>query len=310
MGKKSRSLKYCRLCLATDRHFSSVFEDKDEGKPVEVISKILSIEIRETDFFSKLICKACLKLLIGAHELQRITNETQKHLLLNHEKYAQYPAKRKPGRQRTSDLSSEVNIKEEILEDDEEDEIIPYEPMDVEELVDESDQVEDEESDQVEDDESDQVEDSNAPLPDPIDTDIKEAADDDKEEELLVEQKKGRGRPSGFTDVKRDKNKEFLCNVCRKVFQAKASLAAHFTKEHNDIKRPHKCNRCYNQFRIVPELKAHRKIHEMDKDASKQFEEGDADKLRRCAVCKKKLNLEKLEKHWDLRHNPVLNPFS
>lgn len=270
---------YCRLCLDNDNNSNSVFDKRAGFSIADKIFELFNIEIDPVDKFSKCICNECLAIIIKAYELRDKGAESQKYLLSS-----DFPQTR-------IKLEAEVEIEEAEIEDPfsydplkneaVDDDIIKYDPMPPPKIA-------------------------AAPFHDQLD-DNSEGEDD-----LLVEESEEKHRERIESSAKKLKpEKKLICRRCSKIFPHQSTLVAHFNNEHNDIKRPHKCHKCHNQFQRRVELNEHLKIHEIDADASRLFESDDEKKRRRCAVCFQSFNLlSVLKLHWERKHDAVVNPFS
>lgn len=287
---------YCRLCLEYDKDFSSVFVENEGETVADLIFLLLAVKIDQQDEFSKVICEECFDVLMKASTLRARSEENQKYLSTYNESFAQHPIKDE------IEIDDSIQFVEQTYEA-----AVPVQERDYGERVIAFDTTPLDCKEQLEDpfDEKEEVKDVNEePASDAV---------QDEEEELLVEEKPQRTKAEyqSYEPKSKRQKLEFQCKTCDKTFQHKATLIAHHNTEHNDLKRPHKCNKCKNQFAKRIELNTHLKIHEIDIDASKSFEGGEKIKPRRCAGCSQKFkDFDLLEGHWDDKHNPILNPFS
>lgn len=287
---------YCRLCLETDRILSDVSEQQDGKTIAELISFMFNINIELNDQHSKKICEECLEILVTAYQLRQSSRANQNHL---------------PSQWEAEPTSIKM----------EQEEIIEIEPESI------AGQPKSEKEENI-------IKFATSPR---HEQEIQKAAEEDlivdtlgrreilfkgyknsepacsKKEKLIVETSHKREVPTRTKNGQKryQKKSELACSKCGKVFEHRAKVFAHINTVHNDIKRPHKCRSCSNQFSKAKELQDHAKIHVMDKLASKIFEEAKKDVKRRCSACSESFyKLKLLKKHWDFYHDSTINPFS
>lgn len=319
---------YCRLCLEYDKTFADVSELQAGKSLTELIKLLFKIQILPNDKHSKSICEECLEIVVSAYQLRQKSIANQD--LLPFQKEVELTAVKcekdetfEPPQQVELDF---VAIKNET-KDGEESESFTNQPDDqpMENVVEQNKlevpttvvQAEEEDA------EMDHNESNELMLPyDLLQVKLEEGEkenermEEENDDDVIIETPERRSlrphRPQAVIPrTMKRKNVTFACPKCAETFETLGSLSSHHNKAHNDLKLPHKCRLCNNQFYRSNELQQHNLIHDMDALASSLYERGQEDGFRCCSVCSETfLTLSNLKEHWNEYHDTVKNPFS
>jgi hypothetical protein len=313
---------YCRLCLEYGGVLFSISSEQGDKTPASLIEEFLTIKIdsSESEDISKVICRMCLETLDSINRLKECSIENHNYLISQHQFSI---AKEEPEQESTAmfiptiessptDSSSAIDplanyqiksefitTKETLKREASSSTFVSIPPKKIKEdplMI------------KAETASKDDLGDYSGEYDDELLV-VDERKEAVKKEETPSEPDEPLKPQRGGWKIKRDSS--FGCAKCGERFDTYAQVCCHSQKFHNDVTMPFKCNICNNQFKKKIPLNVHKKIHDMDFNSSKFYENGDPDKTRTCIECHQVFqDLATLEYHWDDLHSPEINPFS
>jgi Zinc-finger associated domain (zf-AD) len=305
--------KYCRLCLKSSEKYTSVFDKHEEIVICRHIQDFFKVSISEfykdkvnkplliffilvrKDVFSKLLCENCLDILIQTLNYRKKFLQSAKQLFLEGYRKAVDSLPKISEIEFFAPETKSIAIKREIFA--------------------ETDTPTQTKRRKIHDSDVDFVTETAKKAlavkkPKKLTSskkavaEIEENKDVSTEIEVLLEVERIAEPEKSSQPQTKSKSYVFSCLTCGEGFKRNCQLKAHhFLKHDNDFKYLHTCTICNNSFMTKTSLIYHEKIHVIDANSDKIFEDGDMDRERTCADCSMKFpTLDRLRKHWNWNH--------